>query len=171
VNRFWQSFHLLAEADNFGAPVLQVDAMLNKQADAAMAYIGESIEVLSGYHYTFNRNYGIACRNLQQDAETFKGQAARPWEEIKSSLGFVSLAEPFLTTLFPSLGAVGGIAVSSLGSCHACLMIQAMRSFASPGMVMDCLISLQQEHTILGGRHKEAIVYPSHVGRGAGKLG
>ena len=86
--------------------------MLDRQADAAKTFIGEYLQTLVGFHFTFNPRYAIAVENLDKDVKTFEGQAARPWAEIKANLGFVSQAQPFLQTLFPGFGGmVGGIAV------------------------------------------------------------
>lgn len=105
---------MCCKASSADAGALQVDAMLHKQADAAKIFVGEMLDMLVGYHNTFNPLYTTTCNNLQKDVEYFKEQASRPMDDIQASLGFVSLAQPFLATLFPELGAVGGIAVSMI---------------------------------------------------------
>ena len=85
--------------------------MLTRQADRAKAFINEMIEMLLGYHYTFNDRYVSTCKNIEKDCESFKGQGTKTLEELKANLGFTSLAEPYLLNLFPMIKEIGGMAV------------------------------------------------------------
>ena len=87
--------------------------MLAKQAADAKDFISESIEMLLGYHYSFNSRYMSTVQNVLKDTQSFKGQGSKSLEELKANLGFVSMAEPYLITLFPALQGIGGMAVSS----------------------------------------------------------
>lgn len=102
-----------------GSNAMQVEAMLTQQAVHAKAFINESIEMLLGYHNTFNGRYSSTCDSILHDCESFKGQGSKSLEELKANLGFASLAEPFMMTLFPIVKELGGMAVNTHLPCPA----------------------------------------------------
>lgn len=106
---------------------MQVEAMLKQQAGHAKIFINESIEMLLGYHNTFNKRYISTCASILHDSESFKGQGSKSLEELKANLGFVSLAEPFMTTLFPAVKELGGMAVSAHNTLCPPMYCQASR--------------------------------------------
>ena len=80
-----------------------------KQAVQANKSIAEAIEMLLGYHNTFNKRYLQARNAFLNDAKTFNAKPDHSVEELKNMI-FQSL--PFMQTLFPGLLELGGIAVS-----------------------------------------------------------
>ena len=80
-----------------------------QQAVHAKTFINE---MLLGYHVISNKRYSSTYASLLHDCESFKRQGSKSLEELKANLGFVSLAEPFITTLFPAVKELGGMAVS-----------------------------------------------------------
>jgi len=87
---------------------LQVDDILAKQAVQANKSIAEAIEMLLGYHNTFNKRYLQTRNAFLNDAKVFNAKPDRSVEELKDMI-FQSL--PFMQTLFPGLLELGGIAV------------------------------------------------------------
>ena len=104
--------------------------MLKQQALHAKIFINESIKMLLGYHNTFNKRYISTCASILHDSESLKGQGSKSLEELKANLGFVSLAEPFMTTLFPAVKELGGMAVSAHNTTHFALQCIAKQAVA-----------------------------------------
>lgn len=84
--------------------------MLNDQAQDAKDYIGETIEMLSGYQYTFMGQYGRTCSALEADANTIMALLANPANKAVDG-NLVFTAEPWMMVLSSSVPAPGALLV------------------------------------------------------------